>query len=154
MQSSTIEPLLTLIQNYQSVLFTSDSQKYFSELSNIAKTLDTNLLVAQEEGRNLRIAIVGQMKAGKSSFLNALLFPIDVLPKAATPMTAALTRIGYAEKPYAEIEFYSVNDWDSINQAAEEYHIQYRAIEQQLSQEEQESMPKSLFGNMKKIVPN
>ena len=64
MQSSTIEPLLTLIQNYQSVLFTSDSQKYFSELSNIAKTLDTNLLVAQEEGRNLRIAIVGQMKAG------------------------------------------------------------------------------------------
>ncbi|MCU4441018.1 dynamin family protein [Acinetobacter lwoffii] len=154
MQSSTIEPLLTLIQNYQSVLFTSDSQKYFSELSNIAKTLDTNLLVAQEEGRNLRIAIVGQMKAGKSSFLNALLFPIDVLPKAATPMTAALTRIGYAEKPYAEIEFYSVNDWDSINQAAEEYHIQYRAIEQQLSQEAPESLPKSLFGNIKKIVPN
>ncbi|TCB58251.1 dynamin family protein [Acinetobacter terrae] len=154
MQSPTIKPLLTLIQNHQSLLFASDSQKYFSELSNMAKMLDINLLAAQEEGRNLRIAIVGQMKAGKSSFLNALLFPIDVLPKAATPMTAALTRIGYAEKPYAEIEFYSVNDWDSINQAAEEYHIQYRAIEQQLSQEEQESMPKSLFGNMKKIVPN
>lgn len=154
MQSPKIKPLLTLIQNHQSLLFASDSQKYFSELSNMAKTLDTNLLVAQEEGRNLRIAIVGQMKAGKSSFLNALLFPIDVLPKAATPMTAALTRIGYAEKPYAEIEFYSVNDWDSINQAAEEYHIQYRAIEQQLSQEAPESLPKSLFGNIKKIVPN
>ena len=154
MQSPKIKPLLTLIQNHQSLLFASDSQKYFSELSNMAKMLDINLLAAQEEGRNLRIAIVGQMKAGKSSFLNALLFPIDVLPKAATPMTAALTRIGYAEKPYAEIEFYSVNDWDSINQAAEEYHIQYRAIEQQLSQEEQESMPKSLFGNMKKIAPN
>lgn len=152
-QSLKIKPLLTLIQNHQSLLFASDSQKYLSELSSIAKTLDTNLLAAQEEGRNLRIAIVGQMKAGKSSFLNALLFPVDVLPKAATPMTAALTRIGYAEKPYAEIEFYSRDDWNGIAQSANEYHIQYRAIEQQLSQQ-QENTPTSMFGNMKKLVPN
>jgi len=153
-QSLKIKSLLTLIQNYQSLLFAADSQKYLSELFNIAKTLDTNLLAAQEEGRNLRIAIVGQMKAGKSSFLNALLFPVDVLPKAATPMTAALTRISYAEKPYAEIEFYSVDDWNGIAQSANEYHAQYQAIEQQLSQQQQENTPKSLFGNMKKIVPN
>lgn len=152
-QSLKIKPLLTLIQNHQSLLFVSDSQKYLSELSSIAKTLDTNLLAAQEEGRNLRIAIVGQMKAGKSSFLNALLFPVDVLPKAATPMTAALTRIGYAEKPYAEIEFYSRDDWNGIAQSANEYHIQYRAIEQQLSQQ-QDNTPTSMFGNMKKLVPN
>lgn len=152
-QSLKIKPLLTLIQKYQSLLFAADSQKYLSELSNLTKTLDTNLLAAQEEGRNLRLAIVGQMKAGKSSFLNALLFPVDVLPKAATPMTAALTRIGYAEKPYAEIEFYSVDDWNGIAQSANEYHVQYRAIEQQLSQQQQENTPKSLFGNMKKIVP-
>ena len=152
-QSLKIKPLLTLIQNHQSLLFASDSQKYLSELSSIAKTLDTNLLAAQEEGRNLRIAIVGQMKAGKSSFLNALLFPVDVLPKAATPMTAALTRIGYAEKPYAEIEFYSRDDWNGIAQSANEYHIQYRVIEQQLSQQ-QEHIPTSMFGNMKKLVPN
>jgi tRNA U34 5-carboxymethylaminomethyl modifying GTPase MnmE/TrmE len=98
-QSLKIKSLLSQIQNHQSLLFASDSQKYLSELSNMEKTLDTNMRAAQEEGRNLRIAIVGQMKAGKSSFLNALLFPVDVLPKAATPMTAALTRIGYAEKP-------------------------------------------------------
>lgn len=61
MQSPTIKPLLTLIQNHQSLLFAPDSQKYFSELSNMAKMLDINLLAAQEEGRNLRIAIVGQM---------------------------------------------------------------------------------------------
>ena len=105
MQSSTIEPLVTLIQNYQSVLLLQIVKNIFQNCSNIAKTLDTNLLVAQEEGRNLRIAIVGQMKAGKSSFLNALLFPIDVLPKAATPMTAALTRIGYAENHMPKSSF-------------------------------------------------
>lgn len=153
-QSLKIKSLLSQIQNHQSLLFASDSQKYLSELSNMEKTLDTNMRAAQEEGRNLRIAIVGQMKAGKSSFLNALLFPVDVLPKAATPMTAALTRIGYAEKPYAEIEFYSVDDWSGIAQSAIEYHTQYRTVEQQLSQEEHEQTPISLFGNMKKLVPN
>ncbi|QUY37630.1 dynamin family protein [Acinetobacter junii] len=153
-QSLKIKSLLSQIQNHQSLLFASDSQKYLSELSNMEKTLDTNMRAAQEDGRNLRIAIVGQMKAGKSSFLNALLFPVDVLPKAATPMTAALTRIGYAEKPYAEIEFYSVDDWSGIAQSAIEYHTQYRTVEQQLSQEEHEQTPISLFGNMKKLVPN
>lgn len=153
-QSLKIKSLLSQIQNHQSLLFASDSQKYLSELSSMEKTLDTNMRAAQEEGRNLRIAIVGQMKAGKSSFLNALLFPVDVLPKAATPMTAALTRIGYAEKPYAEIEFYSVDDWSGIAQSAKEYHTQYRTVEQQLSQEEHEQTPISLFGNMKKLVPN
>ena len=42
----------------------------------------------------LTIGIVGQMKVGKSSFLNAFLFKGEpVLPKAATPMTSGLTII-------------------------------------------------------------
>ena len=43
---------------------------------------------------NLRIGIMGRVKAGKSTFLNALLFDGQpVLPQAATPKTANLTRI-------------------------------------------------------------
>ena len=46
------------------------------------------------ENRLLRIAIIGQVKAGKSSFLNTFLFDgEEVLPKAATPKTANLTII-------------------------------------------------------------
>ena len=52
-----------------------------------------------ESERLLKIGIVGAVKAGKSSLLNALFFSgQDILPKAATPMTAALTELTYAEK--------------------------------------------------------
>lgn len=44
------------------------------ELDTFFKVYENNIQSAIESGRNLRIAIVGQMKAGKSSFLNALFF--------------------------------------------------------------------------------
>ena len=69
----------------------------------------------EEEGRVLKIGIIGRVKAGKSSLLNALVFDgEDILPKAATPMTAALTVLEYAEKPTAEIDFFSQEDIDDI----------------------------------------
>ena len=59
-----------------------------------------------QENRNLRIGVVGQINAGKSSFLNAFLFEAnDMLPKAATPMTAALTIIKYDVTPRVEVEY-------------------------------------------------
>ena len=114
---------------------------YFKKLHEIGKVLETgrsmideqyidsfNLELKQvEEGwqdvvdtnRTLKIGIVGGVKAGKSSFLNALLFRgRDILPKAATPMTAALTKISYSEKSYAKIVFYEDKDWNAILQNA------------------------------------
>ena len=46
----------------------------------------------------LTIGVIGQMKAGKSTFLNAFVFERDVLPAATTPMTAALTVITYGQE--------------------------------------------------------
>ena len=43
----------------------------------------------------LTIGVIGQMKCGKSTFLNAFVFEDDVLPSATTPMTAALSVITY-----------------------------------------------------------
>ena len=75
-----------------------------------------------QEGRALKIGIVGEVKAGKSSFLNALLFRgQNVLPQASTPMTAALTKISYGETPSAKIEFYNEKDWVNIEDLAAEY---------------------------------
>lgn len=147
-----IDNLSNILCKYQQVLFSSDAERYLSELRSLKKNYHINIEAAQQEGRNLKIAVVGQIKAGKSSFLNALLFPIDVLPKAATPMTAALTRLGYAEKPYAEIEFYSVEDWRGIEQSAREYQKQYDLIEKELCTEQQNQAPKGLFGQMRKIT--
>lgn len=72
--------------------------------------------------RDLKIGIVGQVKAGKSSFLNALIFDgKDILPKAATPMTAALTKISYAEKSSAKVVFYSTSDWEVIKENSDRF---------------------------------
>lgn len=69
--------------------------------------------------QQLSIGIIGQVKAGKSSFLNALLFDgRPVLPEAATPKTANLTRIAYGPKPSLTVEYYSVQEWDGIAEMA------------------------------------
>ena len=69
--------------------------------------------------RRLNIGVVGQVKAGKSSFLNTLLFDgRSVLPKASTPKTANLTKIEYAEENKMVVEYYSADDWDAIEDNA------------------------------------
>ena len=75
-----------------------------------------------EQGRLLRLGIVGQIKAGKSSLLNALLFEgREVLPKAATPMTASLTHIVRSDKDEVAAEYYGRDDWDEICTRAAQY---------------------------------
>ena len=80
-----------------------------------------------EEGRLLSLGIVGQVKAGKSTLLNLLLFDgREVLPTAATPMTASLTHIVRSEeigKGQAEVdvEYYSPDEWQEIEAHAREY---------------------------------
>lgn len=65
--------------------------------------------------RLLRLGVVGQVKAGKSSLLNLLLFDgKEVLPKAATPMTASLTHIVKSDRDEIEIQYYSAKDWEEI----------------------------------------
>ena len=67
----------------------------------------------------MRLAIVGCMKVGKSSFLNTVLFGgEEILPQAATPMTAALTHNSYGEQNSAEIVFYTSSDWCAIEDNA------------------------------------
>ncbi|KTG21230.1 hypothetical protein AUR67_07785 [Pseudoalteromonas sp. XI10] len=91
-----------------------------AELQALAINFKNDALHTQNENRLLRIGIIGQIKRGKSSFLNSLLFNgQDVLPKAATPMTAALTKICYAQQPKALVEFYSKNEWGKVKNLAD-----------------------------------
>ncbi len=50
----------------------------------------------------LHLAVLGQMKRGKSSFINALL-GAEVLPTGVLPVTAAITEIKYGPTPCATI---------------------------------------------------
>lgn len=94
----------------------------FHEFKEVTNSLRKNIEIAKSNSRKLSIGIIGAVKAGKSSFLNACMFDGEnYLPKAATPMTAVLTRITYSDHPKAIIHFYSTEDWDTIKENAKAY---------------------------------
>ena len=66
-------------------------------------------IVEKLEKDTLTIGVIGQMKCGKSTFLNSFVFENDILPAATTPMTAALSVITYGEKERIVAEFYTAN---------------------------------------------
>lgn len=59
----------------------------------------------------LTLGVIGQMKCGKSTFLNAFVFGDTVLPSATTPMTSALSVITYGENKKIVAEFYTPDEW-------------------------------------------
>lgn len=82
------------------------------------------------DDRKLNIGVIGQVKAGKSSFLNTLIFDGQkVLPTAATPKTATLTKIEYSDKNFIEIEYYTNEEWaileekSKVNSSLNEYLV-------------------------------
>mgnify|MGYP004622393949 FL=1 len=92
--------------------------------------------------RTLRVGIVGRVKSGKSSLLNSLLFDgKDILPKAPTPMTAALTHIQYSDTNYIEIEFLTKKDIEDF----EEIHNRYnKDLEKKIDSLKDETIGKKL----------
>ncbi len=84
--------------------------------------LEKTIKGMQAENRGLKVGIIGRVKAGKSSLLNALIFEgKDVLPKAATPMTASLTILKYAQNLSAEVQFYNEKDMEELKRDHERY---------------------------------
>ncbi|WQW54724.1 dynamin family protein [Helicobacter pylori] len=93
--------------------------------------------------RDLKVGIIGRVKAGKSSLLNALIFEgVEVLPKAATPMTASLTILKYAQNLSAEVEFYSPKDIAELENEHERYVREFNRIvdEEVKKQKEKQSL--------------
>ncbi|MGT0095042.1 dynamin family protein [Helicobacter pylori] len=105
--------------------------------------LEKTLKGMQDENRGLKVGIIGRVKAGKSSLLNALIFEgVEVLPKAATPMTASLTILKYAKTLSAEVEFYSPKDIAELENEHERYVREFNKIvdEEVKKQKEKQSL--------------
>ena len=115
-----------------------DSVKIFRNEFSILETsdLEKTILSMNEENRVLKIGIVGRVKAGKSSLLDALVFDgKDILPKAATPMTAALTKLEYGEKMGASVDFYTQSDIDSLKKDFDKYKQEFEKLKKQKFEE-------------------
>ncbi len=105
--------------------------------------LEKTLKELQDTNRDLKVGIIGRVKAGKSSLLNALIFEgVEVLPKAATPMTASLTILKYAQNLSAEVEFYSPKDILELENEHERYVREFNRIvdEEVKKQKEKQSL--------------
>ncbi|PUB94133.1 GTPase [Helicobacter pylori] len=105
--------------------------------------LEKTLKEMQDTDRNLKVGIIGRVKAGKSSLLNALIFEgVEVLPKAATPMTASLTVLKYAQNLSAQVEFYSPKDIAELKNEHERYVREFNRIvdEEVKKQKEKQSL--------------
>ncbi|WP_198547734.1 dynamin family protein [Helicobacter pylori] len=91
--------------------------------------LEKTLKEMQDTDRDLKVGIIGRVKAGKSSLLNALIFEDkEILPKAAMPMTASLTVLKYAQNLSAEVEFYSPKDIEELKNEHARYEREFQRI--------------------------
>lgn len=108
----------------------------------------------------LTLGVIGQMKCGKSTFLNSLIFGDDVLPAATTPMTASLSVITYGEEKSIEAEFYTKAEWDALKfessrildeNARDEEKSKHQAAEELVAKSKKlESEIPALLGQKKK----
>lgn len=64
---------------------------------------------------SFHITVCGQMNAGKSTLLNAMVLRRPVLPMAATVMTAKVTILQYAAEPAIEVDCYTRSEWDLVS---------------------------------------
>lgn len=111
MAQNIFEELHQKKQNLISMVEKAREFKWFdSDDAKNNKTADD--LIAKINQDTLTIGVIGQMKCGKSTFLNSFVFEDDILPAATTPMTAALSKITYGEQKKIVADFYSTNDWE------------------------------------------
>lgn len=93
-------------------------------LDSLEKTVDRKQRQSYRELRErldgwaAKVAVIGQVKAGKSTFLNAFLHQHDFLPSDINPWTSVVTniRVNMPNDPVsgARFEFFSENDWEEI----------------------------------------
>ncbi|AFY35725.1 dynamin family protein [Calothrix sp. PCC 7507] len=77
----------------------------FSEKLNIQKSLASiDDVLEKIENKTFWVAVVGEFKRGKSTFINALLGQ-EILPSDIEPCSATLNRVTYSLNSYVEVEF-------------------------------------------------
>ncbi|MGL2586647.1 dynamin family protein [Helicobacter pylori] len=123
--------------------------------------LEKTLKEMQDTDRNLKVGIIGRVKAGKSSLLNALIFEgVEVLPKAATPMTASLTVLKYAKTLSAQVEFYSQKDILELENEHARYEREFQRMVDEVKEQKQSfsnrakeglNKPKERLNNVSKM---
>ncbi|OQW92219.1 MAG: hypothetical protein BWK78_02340 [Thiotrichaceae bacterium IS1] len=113
-------------------------EKYISNLKTESDKLKTGVF---------RLLVLGDMKRGKSTFLNALLGEKDLLPTAVNPCTAILTVLRYGKEKVVKVFF---KDGQSETLSFELFKEKYTIKPNEATRLEQED--KSAFPNVNQAV--
>ena len=97
----------------------------------------------------IKIAVIGQMKYGKSTFINSLIFGKEFLPTSSTPMTAALSEIKYGNKDIYEVTFFTPEEFEEMEKVEDEVFQETISKAKALGRELYR-----LLGNKKTISPD
>lgn len=123
MQASNVEKVdfserkLKLLAAYEKIL---NSDVLFS--GGIASDIEKDHILERRDSlkeHRYTVAICGQIKSGKSTLLNALLFGEPVLPADHTPHTAKITCIRHGDPSY-EVTFYTKEEFDELYHSTDE----------------------------------
>lgn len=88
-----------------------------ANLTKIEKELDEQK--SDIAKKHLEVAIVGSIKAGKSTFINSF-FQENIASMDVTPETASLTKFTYSETNNLTVSFYKENEWEELWKSVEE----------------------------------
>ncbi len=108
--------------------FVKDFQLEKQKIKNIVNNLHYQKIL--DEGRyreivedlnneKIKIAVIGQMKYGKSTFINSFIFHSNYLPTSSTPMTAALSEIKYSENEKYVVHFFREEEFELLKKQEE-----------------------------------
>lgn len=91
-----------------------------------------NDLVDRIRVRPFRLAVIGQTKAGKSSFLNALARQPGLLPTDVNPWTAVVTRVHFnhpsGRSAGGTFRFFSESEWQALGEGGQLRRLQAQLL--------------------------
>lgn len=120
-QEERIQQLAQKVDNMKQGLASYMDEKDKEKMDQLTQSIQKKLEKFRTEDRKLTLAVVGRVKAGKSSFLNELIFQgKDILPHAFRPKTATLTKIEYDAHPHMMITYYRPVEWEQLEKLAKQ----------------------------------
>ena len=105
----TVEPLLIRVQEISAQFHIASLNRQIEACKSLLR-----------QDQPIDVAILGQFKAGKSSFLNSLIGK-PILPVGVTPVTTTITRLQYGKKERAIIHHFDGRQVEGDISVLEEY---------------------------------
>ena len=111
----TVERYASNVERVKRIFQTDEMKSYVT-----TKLLrDMDMFLRRCSNAEFHIALVGAIKAGKSTLINALL-GYEYASMNVTPETAALTKFRSGETNYVKVVFYTAEEWERLWKSAKE----------------------------------